>query len=485
MMPAPFKWDPRYDIGIGDIDAQHRRLIDTLNRVIETAGSARVDVPAETAALLETLEGDARAHFAGEEHLMAERGCDPRHIAAHTRQHALFLKHIHIARTEYLAAGGPLDVLELLANFITGWMVFHVLGADRDMAGQLARIEAGQVAERRSIPEYDREGGPTRILVDAMARLYDQITQRNLALAAARDELAGLNARLEQRVAERTAKLEQALAEVERTREQLLQSEKMSAIGQLAAGVAHEINNPIGFVSSNLVSLKQYVVRLLELVDQLEQRVATLQPPESFNEAWRALKAQADFDYLRDDIGDLLDESSDGLERVKKIVHDMKAFSHVDQAEWEDADLHEILESTLNVVGHELKYKAEVVRDYGELPPIRCLPAQIGQVLMNILVNAAQAIERTPGRITLVTRTVPGGVELTVEDNGKGMPPEVMRRIFDPFFTTKPVGKGTGLGMSISYEIVKRHAGELRVDSSPGHGARFTMRLPLAPADHA
>ncbi|HRP95350.1 MAG TPA: hemerythrin domain-containing protein [Rhodocyclaceae bacterium] len=476
-----FEWDRHYHTGIDEIDAQHRELVRILKGVIEAADGGGPAELARVGELLETLEHHAAGHFAEEEALMARHGCDARHIVAHTRQHELFVRHIRTARTEYLTAGGPADVLELLANFITGWLVFHVLGADRDMAGQIARIEAGQIPERRSIPEHDQEGGPTRILVDAMGRLYDLVAQRSLALASARDELAALNMQLEQRVAERTADLERALAEVERTREQLLQSEKMSAIGQLAAGVAHEINNPIGFVSSNLASLKQYVGKLLALVAELEARIDTLDPPAPFRDALRALKDAADFEFLQEDVGDLLAESSDGLERVKKIVQDMKTFSHVDKAEWEHADVHQILESTLNVVAHELKYKAEVVREYGDIPPIRCLPAQIGQVLMNILVNAAQAIERTPGRITLATRPLASGVELTIADNGKGMTPEVMRRIFDPFFTTKPVGKGTGLGMSISYEIVKRHAGELHVDSAPGQGARFTLLLPLDP----
>lgn len=480
-MLQAFNWDRRYELDLERVDVQHHHLVNMLNALIEVITEQRHASEEDILQLLDGLEAYAREHFADEERLMAEWGCDLRHIEAHTRQHHIFAEQVRAARVEYLAAGRPRDILELLAGFVTTWLSFHILGSDRDMAGQIARIKAGQPAERRSLPAQERDGGASRILVEAMGRLYELMAQRNLALAAARDELAELNAHLEQRVTERTAALEHALSEVERTREQLLQSEKMSAIGQLAAGVAHEINNPVGFVSSNLGSLQQYVAKLLDLIDRYDARIAALNPPEAVREDIRRLRKQADLDFLRTDIVNLMDESMEGLDRVKKIVRDMRSFSHVDQAEWQEADLNEVLESTLTVVWHELKYKAQVEREYGELPRVRCLPAQLSQVLMNILVNAAQAIERTPGRIVLTTRPSASGVEVAIADNGRGMSEEVMRRIFEPFYTTKAVGKGTGLGLSISYEIVKRHGGEIRVDSRPGEGSRFTLSLPVEP----
>ncbi len=479
-MLETFKWDARFETGIAHVDTQHRHLVDLLNRLVEVMTERQQPAPEEITALLDSLAAYAVVHFTDEEKLMREEGCDPRHVEVHRHQHAAFGEQIRLARAEYLASHQSREILELLVRFVTSWLSFHILGSDKDMASQINRVRQGQPAERRVNRDYTVEEAPTRILLDAMEHLYDLMAQRNSALARTRDELAVLNAHLEQRVRERTAELEKALAEVERTREQLLQSEKMSAIGQLAAGVAHEINNPVGFVSSNLGSLTQYVGKLMDLVTAYEAQAGLL--PEAARQAIALKRQEVDYDFLREDIGDLLRESSEGLDRVKKIVQDMKEFSHVDHGDWQEADLNAVLESTLNVVWHEVKYKAQVERSYDpDLPRVRCLPAQISQVLMNLMVNGAQAIEQPMGRLVLGSRRTPDGVELEVADNGKGMTPEVMKHLFEPFFTTKPVGKGTGLGLSLSYEIVKRHGGQIRVHSEPGQGSRFIVQLPLDP----
>jgi signal transduction histidine kinase len=250
----------------------------------------------------------------------------------------------------------------------------------------------------------------------------------------------------------------------------------MAAIGQLAAGVAHEINNPIGFVNSNLGTLKNYVERLLGLIDAYDQCIVknAVQSPQL-----AAAKQEADLGFLRDDIVALLGESRDGLDRVKKIVQDLKDFSHIDEAELQEADLNAGIESTLNVVWNELKYKADVVKEYGQLPPVRCIPGQLNQVFMNLLINAAQAIDQH-GTITVRSGTKGDQVWIEVVDSGRGMPPEVKKRMFEPFFTTKPVGKGTGLGLSLSYDIVvKKHDGRFEVDSEPGKGSTFRVWLPV------
>jgi len=266
---------------------------------------------------------------------------------------------------------------------------------------------------------------------------------------------------------------------LEEAQNQLLQSEKMASIGQLAAGVAHEINNPIGFVNSNLGSLRRYVEALLSLVAAYGRHRDEL-PADA--ELARLEKA-ADLDFIAEDLPALLQESEDGLSRVKKIVQDLKDFSRVDSADWQDADINAGLESTLNVVMNEVKYRADVERRLGSLPPVRCLAGQLNQVFMNLIVNAAHAMEGKRGLLTLSTGCEPrdgvDGAWVEVADNGKGMTPEVQRRIFEPFFTTKPVGQGTGLGLSLSFSIVKKHGGHIELQSEVGVGTRFKVWVPL------
>ena len=264
---------------------------------------------------------------------------------------------------------------------------------------------------------------------------------------------------------------------LEEAHNQLLQSEKMASIGQLAAGVAHEINNPVGYINSNLTTLKTYVQDLMHVMD-CYARVEPLLPMESAeSNALRRIKQEVDMDFLQSDIGNLLQESQEGVERVSKIVQDLKEFSHVDHAEWQESDLLRGLESTLNIVHNEIKYKAEVIKEYAGLPLVECIPSQINQVFMNLLVNAAQAIEKR-GIITLRSGVNDDEVWIEVEDTGKGISQENLARIFDPFFTTKPVGKGTGLGLSLSYGIVRKHGGRIEVKSTVSKGSRFRVWLP-------
>ena len=191
------------------------------------------------------------------------------------------------------------------------------------------------------------------------------------------------------------------------------------------------------------------------------------------------MKQEAEWDYLKQDIFDLLKESTDGIERVKRIVQDLKDFSHVDEAEWQWVDLHKGIDSTLNVVHNEIKYNAEVIKEYGDIPQVECLAHQLNQVFMNILVNASHAIgPEGHGRITIRTGAQDDMVWIEIADNGKGIAPENVKRIFDPFFTTKPIGKGTGLGLSLSYGIIDKHHGKIEVESEVGKGTTFRIWLP-------
>lgn len=269
------------------------------------------------------------------------------------------------------------------------------------------------------------------------------------------------------------------IQELSEARDQLLQNDKMAAIGQLAAGVAHEINNPIGYINSNLGTLKHYVEDLLELTElyQVSESSLDKKHPELTGHI-QNIKDRIDLEYIKEDLPNLVRESQEGAERVRRIVQDLKEFSHVDEAEWQWADLHKGLDSTLNIVHNELKYKAEIQKAYGELPRVECIASQLNQVFMNLLVNAAHAIEKQ-GVISLRTGCDGDNVWIAIEDTGTGIPADKLTRIFEPFYTSKPVGVGTGLGLSLSYSIIKKHHGRIDVTSEVGRGSCFTIHLPV------
>lgn len=289
----------------------------------------------------------------------------------------------------------------------------------------------------------------------------------------------------EQDLHDRHIELEQVYARVKQTQSQLLQSEKMASIGQLAAGVAHEINNPIGYVHSNLSTLQSYAHELLSLLaayETLSQKLPHDCTP--LLAPIQELKARADYSYLQEDLPQLIEESREGIERVKKIVMDLRDFSHAGELEnehWAITDLHRGLQSTLNIVWNELKYKVEVRKDFGDIPAIECLPSQLNQVFLNLLVNAGHAIV-DHGVITIATRRIEDEVCISIADSGEGIAPANLARIFDPFFTTKAIGKGTGLGLSLSYGIVQKHHGRIEVQSAVGKGTTFKVYLPVRQA---
>ena len=277
---------------------------------------------------------------------------------------------------------------------------------------------------------------------------------------------------------QRLTELQQLNNKLEEAHNQLLQSEKMASIGQLAAGVAHEINNPIGYVYSNLGTLEKYVQDLFSMLDNYEQAEGAI-TDAAVKSRLQTARQKLDITFLKEDLRALMDESKDGITRVKNIVQNLKDFSHVDASdEWHYADLHSGLDSTLNIVNNEIKYKAEVVKEYGDIPQVECLLSQLNQVFMNLLMNAAHAIEER-GLITIRTGKTGEEVWVEVEDSGKGIAPENLKKIFDPFFTTKPIGKGTGLGLSLSYGIMQKHNGRIEVQSVVGKGTRFRVCLPL------
>jgi len=277
---------------------------------------------------------------------------------------------------------------------------------------------------------------------------------------------------------QRHAELRQAYLRLNGTQEKLLQSEKMASIGQLAAGVAHEINNPIGYVHSNLGSLQEYLRSLFTVIEAYERALRAPDPKTLIPEI-DDIRDRLDIDFISRDLPQLMAESREGIERVTRIVRDLKDFSYSGRDEsWKLVDLHAGLESTINIIWNELKYKVELHREFGQLPLVECLPSELNQVYMNLLLNAGHAIAER-GVITVRTGVDGEQVWVEFEDNGGGISPELRQRIFDPFFTTKPVGSGTGLGLSISYSIINKHNGRIDLDSTPGVGSTFRIVLPI------
>jgi signal transduction histidine kinase len=255
---------------------------------------------------------------------------------------------------------------------------------------------------------------------------------------------------------------------------QLVQREKMASVGQLVAGVAHELNNPIGFVYSNVGMLDDFVQRLRGMLDVFRALPLPVEERARVQQQWEGLKV----DYALKYLDSMIQGIREGAERSRKIVRDLRVFARGQDEIWQSVDLHEEIESSLTLLNHMLKDRVTVERKFGALPVVECIRSQIDQVFLNLLANAGQAIAGA-GRITIETRAEDGLAVIAIADTGPGIPADIMSKVFDPFFTTKPVGEGTGLGLSISYEIVKKHAGTLRAESPVGGGAVLTLHLPV------
>jgi len=256
---------------------------------------------------------------------------------------------------------------------------------------------------------------------------------------------------------------------------------RLAGIGELAAGVAHEINNPVGFVNSNTFSMKKYFSKIKTMLDFYQNLIEDNRHKEfmqAYIDKLDILKMELKLDKAIKNIDDIIDENITGLERIAKIVQDLKTFAHFDQEMNSDVNINQILDNTLNLVNNEIKYKATVKKNYTELPPIKCNEGQISQIFANILVNAAQAIEKE-GIIEISTYHIDSKIFIEIKDNGCGMPKENLNKIFNAFFTTKKTGKGTGLGLSIVYKIIEKHKGDIKVESELGKGTKFTIILPV------
>lgn len=315
------------------------------------------------------------------------------------------------------------------------------------------------------IPIHSDDGNVNHVCVC----VYDVTTQ-----ACQQKQLKAISNQLETEHKEQKI----LIKKLEDAQGQLMQSEKMASIGQLSAGIAHEINNPVGFITSNIQTLKDYVDKLATVISELKDSIAESGDTKLKENCHRVLDSNQ-VDYILEDTADLIDESLEGSSRVISIVKNLKEFSHVDGSEWSFASITSCIESTLKIINNEIKYNITVEKDYEEsLPEVYCQPMQINQVLLNILVNASQAIEGE-GQIFIAVHHIGENIEIKIKDTGMGIPEEIRARIFEPFFTTKAVGSGTGLGLSVSYGIIHAHRGSISVDSEPGKGSEFTIILPI------
>ncbi len=273
-------------------------------------------------------------------------------------------------------------------------------------------------------------------------------------------------------------KIKQQFEALKSAQSQLVHSEKMASIGQLAAGIAHEINNPLGYVNSNLNTLKDYVGDLNTFVHELKERVHKLECAETIDKLLLELQDKHDVDFILSDTEDLVSESIFGMSKVKNIIHSLKNFTHAGDEDKRKTNINNCLDETLRFVWNEIKYHCEIEKHYQELPEIYCFPSQLNQVFINLLINAGHAIKES-GIIQVITEHKDDWVIIKIKDNGSGIKEENLSQLFNPFFTTKPVGQGTGLGLSISYGIIEKHEGTIEVESEVGKGTCFIIKLPV------
>ena len=312
------------------------------------------------------------------------------------------------------------------------------------------------------------------------------------------EQLQTMNDDLEQRIVKRTAELEtskdkisESLTALQKTQGQLIQQEKLASIGQLAAGVAHEINNPIGYVGSNINRIDEYFIDLRQIITEIDKILAAL-PPETAAIATRevaVIKKRLDFDFIADDFSSVISDCREGIARVKEIVQSLKDFSHnVDEKDFSEVDINNAINTTLKVVNNEIKYYCDLELDLKLGTHVSANLGQLHQVISNLVVNASHAMRETGKRGLLSIRTFSDGdfAVIEIEDTGNGIPEEIYTKIFDPFFTTKPIGQGTGLGLNISYDIiVNKHKGDLSFVSKIGAGTVFKIKLPLETLSHS
>lgn len=356
---------------------------------------------------------------------------------------------------------GVFVICLLLGIFIATGLCRRVLkpiGALIKVTGAFSNGDLSDRLEKTKYIEFNELVDSYNGMADSMQRLYSS---------------------LEHKVNERTQQLNEAIKELQNTQAMMVHSEKMKSLGELVAGIMHEINNPINFIYGNMTHLKNYSEDLIMLIDKFAEYTELL--PEDKKQEYQKLLKEIDYEFLKEDLPDLIKSCHEGTERTKNIILNLKDFSRMEESAITNVDLPKEIDSTLNILNNKFKNKITVHKDYHEdVPKIEAYGGQLNQVFMNILDNAAFAVsDKDHGDVWITIRKDNKFAYVEIEDNGKGMSDETKNKIFNPFFTTKPVGQGTGLGLSISYKVIKNHNGNIDVQSELGKGTKFIIKLPL------